>query len=284
MRAVTAYGRWLWGVSGLVTAAALFYPGARFFMRAADSPTGQAIPMSSFMKTMFVGQPVTSVSVSTCGAPAEVESGPVRQVEVTEQVTYVGPRAQAQLVWPVVSGGQLVLSDSNCSLGDITVVVPQGMDTSVSSQGGPIKVSGTATTTLDSGGGQITVNQVDGALNVHAEGGPVSVNDLTGTLHIDTGGGPLNATNIDAQTVVADGEGGNLTLAFAVPPQALLADTGGGNATILVPGGPYSVSMDTGGGPLSLRIATNPAAKKSITVNTEGGQISIAPAAAQPAK
>jgi hypothetical protein len=54
--------------------------------------------------------------------------------------------------------------------------------------------------------------------------------------------------------------------------------TDGGTAVLAVPGGPYAVTADSGGGPESLGIATDPAARPTLTVSSGGGPLRIEPA------
>ena len=44
-----------------------------------------------------------------------------------------------------------------------------------------------------------------------------------------------------------------------------------------MPGGPYAVTADSGGGPESLAIATDPAARPTLTVSSGGGPLRIEP-------
>ena len=46
---------------------------------------------------------------------------------------------------------------------------------------------------------------------------------------------------------------------------------------LTVPGGPYALTADSGGGPESIGIATDPSARRSITVSSGGGQLQVGP-------
>jgi hypothetical protein len=122
------------------------------------------------------------------------------------------------------------------------------------------------------------VSTIRGTLDVRAEGGGVEANGVTGVLTADTGGGPLSATSLTSPTATVSGEGGGVTLGFTAAPASVRVDTGGGNASLAVPGGPYAVSADTGGSQETVLIATSPAATRLISVDTEGGELQIAPA------
>lgn len=282
MRSVNGYGRWFWGLSGLATAAALALPGVKFFVHA-----GQGFgpgPFDTVNRTMIVSENVTSVNLDTQSASLRIVTQAVPKVRVTEQITYVGKRSQAHVVPPVVSHGQLTFPDSGCCVAGYTLVVPPKMTVSATTEGGQVSISGTAATMVDSGGGPVMVSQIHGPLNIHAEGGNVTINGLAGSFRVDTGGGSLFATNIRATYLFAYSEGGNASIWLSTAPETVVADTGGGNAMLSVPDGPYALTADAAGGPESLQVNTSQSAARTITVNTEGGSLSIMPPGNQAVK
>ena len=305
-------GRWIWGVSGLVTLVALAVPGARLILNA-GMPTVQgnvsAIPTS----TVTITQPVTSLNVQSYGAPIQITTGSGPDVTVAEAISFSGDTAPA--VTAQVAGGQLTLAapacaQSDCSVG-FTVTLPTRVPVTAASSGGDIIISGAAGASLDSGGGAVRATGITGSLGVTSEGGPVlldgvaganvdsgggvvqaagiygqftvssegdpvTVNGLTGALHADTGGGNLIAEGVSASTAAVTTEGGDARLGFATAPDSVQVDTGGGAADLSVPGGPYALTADDGGGgPELISIATNPAATRSINVSTNGGALRI---------
>jgi len=280
MRAVATRGRWIWGLSGLVTTAALVVPGTRLITSAGQAE--QAQPQPTVTRTVTVPQPVTSLTVQSYGAPVQVTAGPVRHVQITETLTYDpqagGPPAVAQSV----SGGRLSVGDpacanSNCDV-SFTVIAPSGVTVTVTTEGGPVTVSGIAGANLDSGGGPVRATKIGGPLTVSTGSGPLLLDGLTGTLRADTGGGPLTAQGIASATATITTGGGDARLAFSAALDTLAVGTDGGSAQLAVPGGPYALTADSGGGPQSVGIATDPAAGRSITVISGGGPLWIGPA------
>ncbi len=86
MRAVATSGRWIWGLSGLVTTAALVVAGTALITTAGRPDNAQ--PQSVATRTVTVPQPVTSLTVQSYGAPVEMTAGPVRRVQITETMAY----------------------------------------------------------------------------------------------------------------------------------------------------------------------------------------------------
>jgi hypothetical protein len=254
-------GRWVWGLSGLVTAAALGVPLAHLITGVGD-PQG-AFPQNVVTRTETVPQPVTSLVVDSYGGDVQVASGPVSRVQVTETIMY-DQQARPPAVLQSVSSGRLALSSRACSSIDCSVdfrmTVPPGVTVAVSAGGGQVTVSGTAGADLDSGGGDATATQIGGPLNVV------------------TDGGTLIARDIAAATATVVTGGGDATVVFSAAPKSVKLSTDGGTAVLAVPGGPYAVTADSGGGQELLGIATNPAARPTLTVSSGGGPLRIEPA------
>jgi hypothetical protein len=297
MRAVTAAapapapgkGRWVWALSGLVTAALLAVPCVHLITTAGDPAdvaniVANAPPSSA--RTVIVTQPVTSVTVLSYGSPVQVTTGSVSHVEVTEMAA---APIKGQGPWPVPvtqtwSGGHLLLADPSCGPAGMgcavafALTVPPGVAVTAVSDGGPITVSGVAGANLDSGGGLVSAAKIDGPLTVRTEGGPLLLDGLTGALNVDTGNAPLIAQGVDAATATVSTDGGNARIGFTAAPDSVTVSTDGGSAFLTVPGGPYALTADSDGGPETVRIATNPAATRSLTVTTAGAPLRIVPA------
>jgi hypothetical protein len=288
MRQVAAPGRWIWGLSGLVTVAALAIPGARLITYAGVPSATDVEPQTTVTRTVTVPQPVTSLDVQSYdGASVRVTAGQVRRVRVTETITYSRPRgAGPPAVTQSVSGGRLTLAAPACQLSScsvsFTVIVPPAVTVAVASQGGPVTVSGIAGADLDSGGGPVSAADIKGHLTVGTEGGPLVLDGLTGPLHADTGGGPLLAEDVSAAAATAITGGGDARIVFAAAPETVLVSTDGGPAALVVPGGPYALIANSDGGPQLVSIATDPAAGRSITVTSGGGPLLIEPTGSAP--
>ena len=283
--------RWLWPLLFLAVvflAVPLLTGIQRHRLRATAGVLIPAQPQPTAIRTVTVPQPVTSLTVQTYGDPVQVTAGLVRGVQITETLTYDpqagGPPAVAQ----PVSGGHLSLGDPACANSDcdvsFTVTVPSGVTVTVSTEGGPVTVSGIAGANLDSGGGPVRATEIGGPLTVSTGGGPLTLDGLAGTLSADTGGGPLTARGVAAATATITTGGGDARLAFSAAPDTLTVGTDGGAAQLAVPGGPYALTADSGGGPQSAGIATDPAAGRSITVISGGGPLWIGPAGRLPAR
>ena len=286
MRAVArpgrwASGRWVWGLSGLVTAAVLGVPLAHLITGVGDPQNAFARPQHVVTRTETVAQPVTSLVVRSYGGRVQVAAGQVSRVQVTETIMYDSGNTPPA-VMQSVSGVRLVLSDPACGNSpctvDFSVTVPPGVTATVSTGGGPVTVSGTAGANLDSAGGPARATLIGGPLTVVTGGGPLALRGVAGPLHADTRGGTLLAQDITAATATITTGGGDATVVFSAAPKSVKLSTDGGTAVLAVSGGPYAVTADSGGGPESLGIATDPAARPTLTVSSGGGPLRIEPA------
>lgn len=317
MHAVATPGRWIWGLSGLITTAALVISGTALITSAGQAENAQ--PQSTATQTVTVAQPVTSLTVQSYGAPVEVTAAPVRHVRITETFSYDSPagpvvasavptRAQSASGGPMsaspagaqsapggapsgapaveqsVSDGRLSLAEPACETSDCSVsfavTVPPDVTATVATEGGPVAVSGIAGANLDSGGGPVSATKISGPLTIITGGGSLTLDGLAGPLSADTGGGPLSARDITSATATVITGGGDASMAFAAAPDSVTMSTDGGAARLVVPGGPYKLNATAdGGGPQSVGIATDPDAPRSITVISGGGSLVIEPTA-----
>ena len=274
-------GRWVWGLSGLVTAAVLGVPLAHLITAVGEPQNVYARPQHVVTRTETVPQPVTSLVVRSYGGQVQVASGPVSRVQVTETIMY-DQQARPPAVMQSVSGGRLALSSRACASAPCTVdfamTVPPGVTVTVSTGGGQVTVSGTAGANLDSSGGPARATLIGGPLTVNTAGGPLVLRGVSGPLRAETDGGTLIAQDIAATTATITTGGGPAMVTFATAPEKVSVSTDGGPAVLAVPGGPYAVTADSGGGPESLAIATDPAARPTLTVSSGGGPLRIVPA------
>jgi hypothetical protein len=279
MRAVAGPGRWVWGLSGLVTAAALAIPGARLITSPGNGDNISAVPQQVVTRTETVPQPVTSLVVQSYGGQVQVTSAQVARVNVTETISYDQGADSPSLVTQSVSGGRLSLSDPACTHSDCNVdfdvTVPADVTVTASTGGGQLTVSGTAGANLASDGGQVLATLIRGPLTVNTGGGPLSLRAVSGPLRAETDGGTLIAQDIAAATATMTTGGGPAMVTFATAPEKVSVITDGGSATLAVPGGPYNLTANSEGGPQSVRIATDPTALPSITVYSGGGPLRV---------
>lgn len=281
MRTVAAPGRWVWGASGVVTAAVLAVPLTLLIGRA-GTPDNMisAFPQHVVSRTVTIPQVITGMTVDSYGAPVQVRSGDVSRVQVTERLMY-DPAEKPPAVTQTVSGGHLTLADPACadsSCGVVfTVTTPADVTATVSSSGGPVDVSGVKAAILDSGGGPVSAQQISGPLTISSDRGPILADGVAGTLNADSGGGSATVQDITAANVSITTEGGPALVSFAAAPKSVAIRSGGGLARLDVPGGPYALTANSGGGPESVQIATDPTAHRSITITSVGGPLVVEP-------
>jgi hypothetical protein len=279
MHPVAARARRIWGLAGLAVALPLAAGGGWLITTAGVGPPGGLASQPTATRVITVTQPVTTLNVQSYGAPVLVNTWPVHRVQVFEAITYDRQDGTRPVVTQSLFDGTLTLAapeceEENCSVG-FTVSVPQGVAVAADTQGGSITLYGTGSASLDSGGGPVSVSGINGHLIVATEGGALSLNGLTGPLVADTSGGSVLAAGVNSATASVITGGGWARIGFTAAPDGVFISTDGGAAALTVPGVPYTLNATTYGGPQTVRIETDPAAGRSITVTTGGGPLQI---------
>ena len=283
MRAVGGPGRWVWGLSGLATAAVLLVPGVRL-LTAAGGPWHRQPAPDTVVRSLTVPEHVTSLDVQSYGGLVRVAAGPVSRAEVIETISYAKQEGGLPAVVQSVSAGRLTLAAPACATSDctvgFTVTMPAGIPASVTTDGGAAAVSGTAGADVDSGGGPVTAEHIDGSLAVNTYGGSLQMDGAAGA-DVYSGGGPVTAEHIDGPlTVNTDGgalqmdgaagadvdSGGGLVTAEHIDG-ALTVNTDGGALQL---NGAPGADVDSGGGPVTAEHIDGP-----LTVNTDGGALQL---------
>ncbi len=241
-------GRWIWYVSGVATILA----GTLLIALAtskAGNPSGPAFQQTALpTRTVTLPGTVTSLNVSSYGAPIEVTSAAVSEVTVVETISFGGPGGPP-IVRARVNHGTLTLAapscqNSGCQVG-FAVTVPAGVTMSASSEGGTVSVSGAAAANIDSGGGDVDATGIGGGLTVTSENGGITVVGA-GSASLDSGGGAVAVSGVHGPLTVTS-ENGEIDA----------HDIGSG-------------VLDSGGGPVSANAVLG-----TLTVTSENGSINV---------
>jgi len=194
-------------------------------------------------------------------------AGPGRTAELTGTAHYSLFRPTIR-----ISGSTV----GNCYL-NATLRVPGKTAVSLSTFGGDVTIpsfAGSGLTVLTDGG-DLTAGHLGGHLDLNTGGGDLTAAALDGQVQVNTGGGGLRVTAMRAPTASIQSGGGDIWLVYATGPGSLQIDSGGGNVTLVVPSGQYNVNLNSDGGGQSNALGSDPRAAKSITVDSEGGNIAI---------
>lgn len=97
-------------------------------------------------------------------------------------------------------------------------------------------------------------------------------------VKIATDGGDVKGKGLGGD-VELNTEGGDVQLVFAAAPKSIDASTAGGNVDLTVPSGAYAVDVSTDGGNRTVDVKTEGGAPNSITARTDGGDVTVKPAA-----
>lgn len=120
---------------------------------------------------------------------------------------------------------------------------------------------------LETNGGGLTVETLEGELRGYTAGGDIRTGDVTGPVRVETAGGDIDLGDI-TQRLEAHTAGGSIHVGN-LKSDATLETSGGEIFAGIIEG---SVSAETAGGDIVLRGASGP-----VKAETAGGQIQIGP-------
>ena len=257
-------------------------PGSVLAVLAVGYGTLGAVGLTAFERhtvRQVVTEPVLGLDVDVDGTtrvPGEVRADVLVESRLTQGLTTPDHRVEIVDGRLEVEGDCDALSFGWCQV-DTTVRVPVGLDVTcgaaaphvVEGVGGGVDVA--------SGGGGLTLTDLDGPVSASTGGGGVTATDLRGPLVLRTGGGGIDGRNLRSPTVTVRSGGGGIDLTFVADPTGVDVETGGGGIRIEVPDGDvaYAVDARTGGGTVDTSVRTDPSSDRTIRARSGGGDISI---------
>jgi hypothetical protein len=128
-----------------------------------------------------------------------------------------------------------------------------------------------------SGGGSITVRDVDGTVDVDSSAGGVRAERVSGPLTMSSSAGGIDAVDIRSADVSADTSAGSVRLSFVVAPDSVKARSEAGSIRVTVPddAATYRVEAGTSVGSTRVLVRTNPTSARSINVSTSAGSVYV---------
>ena len=152
----------------------------------------------------------------------------------------------------------------------VTVQVPRQYNVELNTSGGGIKVqqlNGTANGRTS--GGSIDLEAIQGAVQMRTSGGSINARSLRGDTQLHTSGGTIVADQVDGG-LRAHTSGGSIRIEQA--SGLVNAETSGGSINIDLAGANEGIVAKTSGGGITLRIPS--ATKGNLNASTSGGNVS----------
>jgi DUF4097 and DUF4098 domain-containing protein YvlB len=221
-------------------------------------------------------KPGGKIILETSGADVQVQAAASNQLEVRESLSldvYTDEEAKKAVEKELrtysfenntvrISSG----SGKNWIDRDFEIAVPRSFNVEVNTSGGDISVEGVeGNTLLSTSGGDIEVARTTGTVEVSTSGGDLELKDITGNLQAETSGGDIQLLNIKGDVEVATA-GGDLSL-NRVRGKIEAATSGGDIETVDCEGA--SIEIATSGGDIQLSRISGP-----LEAATSGGDIS----------
>ncbi len=206
---------------------------------------------------------ITGIDVGTNAGAIVVSGGDQDSIEITHRASYAFAKPRLD---ETTENGTLTL-DARCNriaLGpcdvSYTITVPEGISVRARS-----------------GGGSITVRDVEGAVDIYSSAGGARAERLGGTLVIRSSAGGIDAVELRSRFVEAVTSAGSVRLSFVVAPDSVRAESSAGSVRVTVPDDPttYRVDASTSAGTTRVRVRTDPTSQRSITASSSAGSVFV---------
>ncbi|MFE4861362.1 DUF4097 domain-containing protein [Streptomyces sp. NPDC056670] len=156
-----------------------------------------------------------------------------------------------------IEGGVLILGgcSGSCSV-KYTVQVPAG-----------IPISG------DVSSGEVSLHKV-GAVSVSASSGDITLDEVSGAVKVKTTNGEISGTGLAGGGIDTQTGSGDIHLTPS-KPQNVQITAGSGDVSLTVPSASYRVTVKTGNGDKNIKVPNDPAGKYEIGLKTGSGDVSV---------
>jgi hypothetical protein len=238
----------------------------------------------------FTVQPGGTLNVSTSGGNIEVKPGTGREVRVVAHQTfrradteaeadalakeldltieqkandvYASFRSSQQRIAFIRGGSQVTVS--------FTVTVPAQFNVDLRTSGGNITVGDLAgEVQVQTSGGNLRLGRIEGTVNGRTSGGNIEVQEARQKVDVRTSGGNIKIGQVSGE-VAAHTSGGSISIEQA--SGAVDAHTSGGNITVAIVGRiNRDMTLRTSGGSITARVS--PEAAFHLDARTSGGRV-----------
>ena len=242
----------------------------------------------SFSDSDDLAQPVTSVRFANDSGAVTIRTGDTASVK--REVHYGDEKPGTTFR---VKDGVLQLDSCdkrNCWI-DYDVTVPEGTTVTGQLDSGAANISGVAEATVRSSSGQVTVEDVAGAVKVEADSGEVTLADIGGSVVAKADSGSIQADNVRGDVTLeassgevqargiggatkVDAQSGSVLVALTTA-QNVRVDAQSGDVDVTVPAGSYAVSTSTDSGDVTSDIDNDAAGEHRLDLHTDRGSITV---------
>jgi hypothetical protein len=163
---------------------------------------------------------------------------------------------------------------------DYRIEVPAGVSVSVRTSAGEATARGLrGDLELRSSAGRVRAIDVRGrTIELRSTAGPVSAIDVrAASLRLDSKAGPVSVERSRATRVDASTAAGPVDVELLRPPLDVDADSKAGPVTVTVPDVGYAVDAQTAAGEEDVRVGQLPNARRTISVDSRAGPVSVLP-------
>ncbi len=148
------------------------------------------------------------------------------------------------------------------------IEVPPNYNIDLKTGGGSISIEDVnGTKIVKTGGGAIKIGNTSGRIEVNTGGGAVKIENNTGDISINTGGGAVRLDEFNGNVEINTG-GGSVSMNGS--NGKIEVTTGGGSIALDYRGTNYGIDLNTGGGSISVEIPNGFSADVDLSTNVGG--------------
>ena len=140
-----------------------------------------------------------------------------------------------------------------------------------------ITVPAGTTVTGSTSNGAITIEGLEGVVDVTTSNGAIELNGVSSTVSARTSNGAITGTDLLSSDLQVTTSNGRVTLRFAGSPTSVEVSTSNGEIEVTLPDDspPYAVITSTSNGEVDIGIRSDPDAGQTIDLRTSNGDISL---------
>ncbi len=224
----------------------------------------------------FTASPGDHISISPAGGDIKVTSWGKNEVVVkvygneraTELLTFTAEQSGSKITVKLEPGKG---SHMNGVRVRCEVMVPEKFQVSGNTAGGDISVEQIeGSINLNTAGGDIRVVKINGSVEVNTAGGDISIRQMKGNISANTAGGDVKVSEAEGDVTVSTA-GGDVKIAGK--NGKIEANTAGGDIAIHYEGDNNGISASTMGGDIDVRVPSS--MKADVKLNTMSGSLSV---------
>lgn len=212
-------------------------------------------------------------------SPITVVGSPRADIQLTRTISWRGAASPSRTEH--VEADTLVVESGCAGLGGCHVTyrveVPRTVAVRATVSSGDVEVRAVASLWVRASSGDISAQDVGGAVTAETSSGQISVCRIAGEVTLRTTSGGIDGCDLGGSRATMETSSGTLSATLLGPIERVDARTSSGTVRLTVPDTAYDLRVSTRSGNQDVRVRTDIGAAAKIAVTTTSGNIRLAP-------